>query len=28
ASGRVRWATSGTHTTEEFVAGVERALDR
>jgi thiol-disulfide isomerase/thioredoxin len=28
ASGRVRWATSGTHTTEEFVAGIERALDR
>ncbi|ELZ42686.1 redoxin [Halorubrum saccharovorum DSM 1137] len=27
ASGRVRWATSGTHTTEEFVAGIERALD-
>ena len=28
ASGRVRWATSGTHTTEEFVSGIERALDR
>jgi len=28
ASGRVRWATSGTHTTEEFVDGIERALDR
>lgn len=28
ASGRVRWATSGTHTTEEFVEGIERALDR
>ena len=27
ASGRVRWATSGTHSTEEFVAGIERALD-
>jgi thiol-disulfide isomerase/thioredoxin len=26
-TGRVRWATSGTHTTEEFVAGIERALD-
>ena len=28
ATGRVRWATSGTHTTEEFVNGVEQALDR
>ncbi|OYR39729.1 MULTISPECIES: TlpA disulfide reductase family protein [unclassified Halorubrum] len=28
ATGRVRWATSGTHTTEEFVNGIERALDR
>ena len=28
ATGRVRWATSGTHTTEEFVAGIERAIDR
>ena len=28
ASGRVRWATSGTHTTEEFVDGIESALDR
>jgi len=28
ATGRVRWATSGTHTTEEFVSGIERALDR
>jgi len=28
STGRVRWATSGTHTTEEFVAGIERALDR
>ncbi|TKX87821.1 redoxin domain-containing protein [Halorubrum sp. SS5] len=28
ASGRVRWATSGTHTADEFVAGIERALDR
>lgn len=28
ASGRIRWATSGTHTTEEFVEGIERALDR
>ena len=28
ASGRVRWATSGTHTTEEFVEGIETALDR
>ena len=28
ASGRVRWATSGTHTTEEFVDGIGRALDR
>ncbi|QAU13804.1 TlpA family protein disulfide reductase [Halorubrum sp. BOL3-1] len=28
AAGRVQWATSGTHTTEEFVAGVERVLDR
>ena len=28
ASGRVRWSTSGTHTTEEFVDGIERALDR
>lgn len=28
ASGRVRWATSGTHTTEEFVEGIRRALDR
>jgi len=28
ASGRVRWATSGTHTTEEFVDGIETALDR
>ena len=28
ATGRVRWATSGTHTTEEFVEGIERALDR
>jgi len=28
ASGRVRWSTSGTHTTEEFVEGIERALDR
>jgi len=28
ASGRVRWATSGTHTTEELVEGIERALDR
>ncbi|WP_066412191.1 TlpA family protein disulfide reductase [Halorubrum aethiopicum] len=28
AAGRVRWATSGTHTTEEFVDGIERALDR
>ena len=27
ASGRVRWATSGTHTTEEFVEGIRRALD-
>ncbi|WP_424015775.1 TlpA family protein disulfide reductase [Halorubrum xinjiangense] len=27
ASGRVQWATSGTHTTEEFVEGIERALD-
>ncbi|WP_434521680.1 TlpA family protein disulfide reductase [Halorubrum sp. AS12] len=27
AAGRVRWSTSGTHTTEEFVAGIERALD-
>ena len=27
ASGRVRWSTSGTHTTEEFVDGIERALD-
>ncbi|KOX96845.1 MULTISPECIES: TlpA disulfide reductase family protein [Halorubrum] len=27
ASGRVRWATSGTHTADEFVAGIERALD-
>ena len=27
ASGRVRWATSGTHTTEELVDGIERALD-
>ena len=27
ATGRVRWATSGTHTTEEFVEGIERALD-
>ena len=26
ASGRVRWATSGTHTTEEFVGGIEGAL--
>ncbi|ELZ57217.1 redoxin [Halorubrum hochstenium ATCC 700873] len=26
ASGRVRWATSGTHTTEEFVAGIERVV--
>ena len=28
ASGRVCWSTSGTHTTEEFVEGIERALDR
>ena len=28
ATGRVRWATSGTHTTEEFVEGIRRALDR
>ncbi|WP_049906203.1 TlpA family protein disulfide reductase [Halorubrum tebenquichense] len=28
ASGRVRWATSGTHTAEEFVEGIERALDQ
>ncbi|WP_144797846.1 TlpA family protein disulfide reductase [Halorubrum depositum] len=28
ASGRVRWSTSGTHTAAEFVAGIERALDR
>ena len=28
ASGRVRWSTSGKHTTEEFVEGIERALDR
>jgi thiol-disulfide isomerase/thioredoxin len=28
ATGRVRWADSGTHTTEEFVEGIERALDR
>ena len=28
ASGRVRWATSGTHTTEEFVEGIRRAIDR
>ena len=28
ASGRVRWATSGTHTTEELVEGIERVLDR
>jgi thiol-disulfide isomerase/thioredoxin len=28
ASGRVRWATSGTHTTDEFVAGIENALGR
>ena len=28
AFGRVRWSTSGTHTTEEFVDGIERALDR
>jgi thiol-disulfide isomerase/thioredoxin len=28
ASGRVRWATSGTHTADEFVDGIERALDR
>jgi thiol-disulfide isomerase/thioredoxin len=28
ATGRVRWATSGTHTTEEFVEGIEKALDR
>jgi len=28
ATGRVRWATSGTHTTEEFVDGIGRALDR
>ena len=28
ASGRVRWATSGTHTTEEFIDGIEKALDR
>jgi hypothetical protein len=27
ASGRVRWSTSGKHTTEEFVDGIERALD-
>lgn len=26
ASGRVRWATSGTHTADEFVDGIERAL--
>jgi hypothetical protein len=26
-TGRVRWATSGTHTTAEFVEGIERALD-
>jgi len=28
ASGRVRWSTSGTHTAEEFVGGIESALDR
>jgi thiol-disulfide isomerase/thioredoxin len=28
ATGRVRWATSGTHTTEEFVDGIKRAIDR
>lgn len=28
ATGRVRWATSGTHTTEEFVEGIQKALDR
>ncbi|GAB3692790.1 TlpA family protein disulfide reductase [Halorubrum pallidum] len=28
ATGRVRWATSGTHTTEEFVTGIETAIDR
>ena len=28
ATGRVRWATSGTHTTEEFVEGIGKALDR
>ncbi|SFR31056.1 TlpA family protein disulfide reductase [Halorubrum sodomense] len=28
ASGRVRWATSGTHTAEEFVEGIRRAIDR
>ena len=28
ASGRVRWATSGTHTTEEFIDGIEKALYR
>jgi thiol-disulfide isomerase/thioredoxin len=28
ASGRVQWATSGTHTADEFVAGIETALDR
>ncbi|MDB2223320.1 TlpA disulfide reductase family protein [Halorubrum ezzemoulense] len=27
ASGRVRWATSGTHTTEEFIEGIRQALD-
>ena len=27
ATGRIRWATSGTHTTAEFVDGIERALD-
>ena len=26
ATGRVRWADSGTHTTEEFVEGIGRAL--
>ncbi|MGQ3328009.1 TlpA family protein disulfide reductase [Halorubrum sp. FL23] len=28
SAGRVRWATSGTHTTEELVDGIERVLDR
>ena len=28
ATGRVRWSTSGTHTTEEFVEGITTVLDR